>query len=89
MYIVRILKRGDAASVVVAIVLALVLSSIVSVLTGDLATYLSGIEKTATEWRLDVVRPLIHAGLQLILLEAILRFVIFVRPYFVRRKGKR
>ncbi len=86
MYIVRILKRKDAASVVVAIVLALILSGIVSVLTGDLSTYLSGIEKTATDWRGDVVRPLIHAGLQLILLEAVLRLVINVRPLFVRRK---
>lgn len=86
MYIVRILKRKDAASVVVAIVLAIVLSGIVSVLTGDLATYLSGIEKTATEWRSDVARPLIHAGLQLVLLEAVLRLVINVRPLFVRKK---
>ncbi len=86
MYIIRILKRKDAASVVVAIVLAIVLSGIVSVLTGDLATYLSGIEKTATEWRSDVVRPLIHAGLQLVLLEAVLRLVINVRPLFVRKK---
>lgn len=87
MYIIRILKRRDAASVIVAVVLAFILTSIVSVLTGDLATYLSGIEVMGgTEWRENVVRPLIQAGLQIILLEAILRAVVYTRPLFVRRK---
>lgn len=87
MYIVRILKRKDAASVVVAVILAFILSSVLAVLTGDLATFLSGIETTGgTEWRENVVRPLISAGLQVVLLEAVLRAVIYVRPMFVRRK---
>lgn len=87
MYIIRILKRRDAASIIVAVVLAFILTSIVSVLTGDLATYLSGIEVSGgTEWRENVVRPLIQAGLQIILLEAILRAVVHIRPLFVRRK---
>lgn len=86
MYIVKILKRKDAASVVVAIVLALVLNGVMFVLTDDLATYLSGIDKTSTMWRENIVRPLIAAALQLIVLEAILRAVIYVHPYFVRKK---
>ena len=87
MYIVRILKRRDAASVVVAVVLAFVLSSVVTVLTADLATYLSGIEVSGgTQWRENVVRPLIAAGLQVILLEAILRLVIAIRPVFVQKR---
>lgn len=87
MYIIKILKRRDAASIIVAVVLAFVLSNIATVLTADLATYLAGIEVSGgTEWRENVVRPLIAAFLQVILLEAILRGVIYVRPYFVRRK---
>ncbi len=87
MYIVKVLKRKDAASVVVAVVLAFLLSSVITVLTADLATYLSGIETVSgTEWRENIVRPLIAAFLQVILLEAILRLVIYVRPMFVQRK---
>ena len=87
MYIVKILKRKDAASVVVAVVLAFVLSGVITVLTSDLATYLSGIETSAgANWRENVVRPLIAAFLQVVLLEALLRILVFVRPYFVQRK---
>ncbi len=87
MYIVRILKRKDAASVVVAVVLAVILANALPVVTSDLATYLSGIETAqATEWRENIVRPLISAALQVVVLEAFLRLVIFVRPYFVRKK---
>lgn len=87
MYIVKLLKRKDAASVVVAVVLALILANALPVVTSDLATYLSGIETaSSTEWRVNVVRPLISSALQIIVLEAFLRVVIFVRPYFVRKK---
>ncbi len=87
MYIIKLLKRKDASSVIVAIIVALILNTVLFVLTNDLATYLSGIETVGgTAWREEVVRPLISAGLQLIALEALLRVVIFVRPYFVRRK---
>lgn len=88
MYIVKILKRKDAASVIVAIILAIVLLNVITAVTGDLATYLSGIDVAAgsTQWRENAVRPAMAAVLQLVLLEAILRVVIFIRPYFVRKK---
>jgi hypothetical protein len=86
MDIVKILKRRDAASMVVAIVLGLILLNVLTVLTSDLATYLSGIETTGAEWRENVVRPLVQGALQVILLEAVLRLLIYVRPMFIRRK---
>lgn len=87
MYIVKILKRKDASSVIVAVVLALILGGITTVLTGDLAIYLSGIEHSGEVlWRENIVRPLIAAFLQVVLLEALLRIVIFVRPIFVQKK---
>lgn len=90
MYIVKILKRKDAASVVVAIALAFVLTYVLTAVTSDLATYLAGIEDatSATQWRENTVRPLIAAVLQVVVLEAILRLVILLRPYFVRKKSK-
>lgn len=90
MYIVKILKRKDAASVVVAIALAFILTYVLTTVTSDLATYLSGIEvpTSATQWRENTVRPVIAALLQVVVLEALLRLVIFVRPYFVRKKSK-
>lgn len=86
MYIVKILKRGDGASVVVAIVLAFVLSSALMVVTSDLAAYLSGIDGHSNQWRMNVVMPLISGALQLIVLEAFLRVVVFLRPHFVAKK---
>lgn len=86
MYIVRVLKRKDAASVVVAIVLGFILIEILSVVTLDLSSYLSGITANADlNWRQYVVQPIIAAFLKVIVLEAILRTIIYVRPYFVRR----
>ncbi len=87
MHIIKILKRRDASSVVVAVVLAIILAGVLPVVTSDLATYLAGIETAqATEWRGNVVRPLISAALQIIVFEAFLRLVVLVRPYFVRKK---
>lgn len=87
MHVVKVLKRKDASSVIVAVILAVVLLNVLTVLTADLATILSGIETSGdAEWRETIVRPLVQAALQLILLEAVLRIVIGVRPLFVRKK---
>lgn len=87
MYIVKVLKRKDAASVVVAVILALILAEVLPTVTSDLATYLSGIDSdSASEWRFTVIRPIISTILQVIVLEAFLRVAIFLRPFFVTKK---
>lgn len=87
MYIIKVLKRKDAASVIVAVVLALVLSSVVTALTGDFANYLSGVSSELDgELRDVLIRPLVSAFLQVLTLEVFLRLVIFARPAFVRKK---
>ena len=89
MYIVKVLKRKDAASVVIAIVLALIIAELLPTVTSDLATYLSGIEASSrTEWRFGIVRPVLSAFVQVVLLEAILRIAIYLRPMFVQKKKK-
>lgn len=86
MHLVKVLKRKDATSVVVAVVLAFILLPVLTTLTSDLANYLSGItDQPSTEWRQFIVQPLIGAFLQVVLLEAILRVAIYLRPFFVRR----
>lgn len=90
MYIVKVLKRRDAASVVVAIVLGFILITLLPVLTTDLASFLSGITDRANlDWRSDVVQPIINSFLQIIVLEAILRLVIYIRPFFIRHDVKK
>lgn len=87
MYVIKVLKRKDASSVVVAIALALIAYQMLPALTSDLATYLSGIETdSVTEWRESVVFPLVNGLLQVILLEAIVRLVVHIRPLFVSKK---
>lgn len=89
MYIIKILKRRDAASVIVAIVLGFILLNILQIVTADLSTFLAGIDIVAENpWREGVVRPLIASALNIIALEAFLRVVVHVRPYFVRRVKK-
>ena len=89
MYIVKILKRKDAASVIVAVVLGFILIGTLPSVTNDLATYLAGITGTPNlEWREFVAKPLISAFLQVVVLEAVLRVVIYIRPLFVRRVTK-
>lgn len=89
MYIIKLLKRKDAASVVVAVVLGLLLLQLLSALTGELSFYLSGAEGLKSiGWREDYIQPGVNFILQVVLLEAFLRVAIFLRPYFVSKKTK-
>jgi hypothetical protein len=95
MLIVKIMKRRDASSVLVAIVIAFVIVQLLSIVTSDLSSRLAGLGQEDTlgqttiggggDWRLTYAFPLISFVLQLVLVEALLRLAIWARPYFVRR----
>lgn len=87
MYVVKILKRKDAASIVVSIVLGLLLLQLLSSVSADLTAFLSGSERvTGLGWRETYANPLIGFVVQVLLLEAFLRVAVFLRPYFVAKK---
>lgn len=86
MHAIKILKRKDASSIVVAVLLSMILYPLLLTLTADLSAYLSGITNLPDyEWRIVIVQPIVSVMLQLVLLEAILRIAVFIRPFFVRR----
>ncbi|MDQ3065091.1 MAG: hypothetical protein M3Q36_02370 [bacterium] len=88
MYIVKILKRLDAASVVVAIVLGMIVLQLLQSVTSYLAVDLVG---TRSEFGSSpsvndmYLLPVVAAVLQVALLELGLRLVVLVRGKLVRR----
>jgi len=74
MVLVKILKRRDAASVVVAIMLAMIISSPISSVTVSLANKISGVSNggygvPGGGWKNEYMFPIVWAILQLIILE--------------------
>lgn len=94
MYIIKILKRKDAASVIVAIWIALSLNMLVSLPTYRLANWVAGIgDKNFNSmygggspgWRNEYLNPVVSFILQIIVLEILIRLFVWVHPMLVRK----
>ena len=84
MVIVQILKRKDASSVVVAIVLGLILITLLSSVTGELAAKISGTTDlggyaASPDWKLTYLQPVVAAALQVIALEVLGWVYVFAK----------
>ena len=70
---IKVLKRKDAASLVVAIVLGLIISSLLAQVTGQLSAKLSGTsEGVDFAFKSAYAYPILSAALQLLALEVLL-----------------
>lgn len=70
---IKVLKRKDASSVVVAVVIALILYQVLPAMTERLAAVLSGVNVTVgAGWQDQYLQPAVSAVLQLLLLEVLL-----------------
>lgn len=76
MVLVKILKRRDASSVIVAILIAMILSQPLTSMTGELASKISSLDGNGGfsygaggGWQNQYLFPLVWAALQLIVLE--------------------
>jgi hypothetical protein len=88
MDIVKVLKRKDAASVIVAVVVAMVLVPLLSSLVGELSRIVSGLNEgqvfgyaqttPGTGWQGEYLFPVVFAALQLIALEVLIRLYVLV-----------
>jgi hypothetical protein len=69
----KVLKRRDASSVVVAVVIGLILAQLLPSLTERLASVLSGVDvSVGAGWQDQYLQPVVNALLQLLLLEVVL-----------------
>ena len=81
MVITDVLKRRDAASIVVAVVLALIIFQPLAGLVSELSATLSGTENVLPEadWRERYLEPVVSALLQVALLEVVVRLFVGLR----------
>ncbi len=94
MYIVKVMKRKDASSVVVAIFLAMALGTWLPSLAGKLSGWISGVSDgqyysysiPGAGWQVAYLQPAVFFILQVMVLELLLRVCVLVRPIFVRKK---
>ena len=70
---IKVLKRKDASSVVVAVVIALIIYQMLPALTERLASIIGGVDVSiGAGWQDQYLQPVVGAVLQLLLLEVIL-----------------
>jgi hypothetical protein len=85
MYLVKVLKRGDAASLIVAILVALVVTQPLGEVTTRLAAKITnlnngqyfGYAAPGSGWKGEYLYPVVWAVLQLLLLELLIRLYVF------------
>lgn len=96
MVLVKILKRRDSSSLIVAIVLALIVAQSLPLITGELAGVISGAEKghyfgglgSEAGWQAGYLYHVVWALLQIVLLEILAWIVIGLRAAFRLVKKK-
>ncbi len=93
MYIIKVLKRRDASSVIVAVFIAFALTTWLPSLLGRLSGWISGISDgqyysysmPGADWQTTYLQPTVFFLLQLLALEVLLRLVVWIHPIFVRK----
>lgn len=98
MLIVKVLKRKDAAALVVAVVLAMIVSKWLPGLVAELSNNLSGLDNSTyfsyatisdnvagSGWQARYLQPAVSVLMQIIALELLIRLIVWLRPMFVRK----
>jgi hypothetical protein len=77
-YVVKVLKRKDASSVVVAVVLAMILGQAVQTFSDRPAAWLSGSSSLGGGWRAGLWAPLLTLVVELIVFELLIRAYVWL-----------
>jgi hypothetical protein len=85
MDIVKVLKRKDASSVVVAVVLAFFVSGAVSDWSDRPAEWLSGQQSSGGGWNAGLWQPLITLVVELVILEIVIRLYTWLAGSQVKK----
>ncbi len=96
MYITKVLKRKDAASLVVAIWLAMSLMQLTSLPTLRITSWITGLGAhnwqgmygggPGSDWRTEYLAPVVSFIVQVIALEILIRLYVMLYPLVVRKK---
>jgi len=90
MYISKVLKRKDASSLSIAVVMALAFTNFLATVSQRPAEILSGTNKTLVlasgSFKELFLYPLMLLVIELILLEISVRLIVWLRPLVVRKK---
>ncbi|HET7320046.1 MAG TPA: hypothetical protein VFI84_00495 [Candidatus Saccharimonadales bacterium] len=84
MILVKVLKRKDASSVIVAILVAMIVSQLLTFVTARWSAWLSGqgsrygYATPGSGWKGEYLFPVVSALVQLLVLEIIVRLYIWV-----------
>lgn len=81
MEIINILKRRDASSVIVAVVLALIVENAVSAFAHGPARWLAGVEGTTTTFRDGFWYPLVLLVIEILIFELVTRVYVALDAY--------
>lgn len=90
MYIVKILKRRDAASLVLAIILGTLVTQFMFLPVYELGNRVANIGQDASmysgmSWRNYILSPIVSLAASLVFLELVFRVFVLVRGKVVRR----
>ncbi|HZP55277.1 MAG TPA: hypothetical protein VFB03_00705 [Candidatus Saccharimonadales bacterium] len=94
MILVKILKRKDASSVLVAIILAMIIQQPIVSMTGKPASIISGLSGPqygfnygpGSGWQGEYLFPIVWALLEIVVLEVLVWIFIFLAMPFKKRK---
>jgi hypothetical protein len=90
MVLVKVLKRKDAASVLVAVVLALIISSYLPSLLFEVSSKISGVESlygtSGGDWKNTYLQPTVLFILEVLLLEVLARIFIALRGAWIKNR---
>ena len=88
MYITKILKRKDAASITVAVVLGLAFMNFLSGISVGLANYVTGLsaDRMSSDFNEQYLFPLALLLFEVLFLELSLRLIVWLHPIVINRK---
>ena len=78
MYIVKVLKRKDGAALIVGVVVALIVSNLLTSTTADWSNRIADTNSTGPGWHQAYLFPIVFALLQLIAFEILIRIYVAI-----------
>ncbi len=95
MYTIKVLKRKDASSVIVAVVIATIIGPLLASLVGNLAGWISGLARgqyvsttisvAGAGWQADYLYPFVVAILELIALEILVFLYVMIHEAVTKK----